>query len=277
MIHEAIILFSRNARVLANNMYDELSFVAYTMLSVAHPSRPRTKLLELTDTGRACLARVRQHQRKGLQERLGRWPDEDVETFSRLLWRFVTELDRRAGPARDTARGAGEDEHSAVTTEMTDGDPYATRHAHPPVRPGQRSGRDCTGAGAAVSTVLYAEHLRPGAGFALGSAKISKEEILDFGRRFDPLPLHTDEDAAAASRVGGLIASGFRATAVLQRLMVGQQANVVGTVASQSWRGKGTLSRTLGRPRLPPSPAPTHKPQSRPVPDPAAPASRTAG
>ncbi|WP_405652009.1 MarR family winged helix-turn-helix transcriptional regulator [Streptomyces sp. NBC_00019] len=132
VIHEAIILFSRNAKVRENRMYDELSFVAYTMLSyvgsfpqptasdlaeryglekstvsrqlsaleddgllrrVAHPSRPRTKLLELTDTGLACLARVRQHQREGLEERLGRWPEEDVETFGRLLWRFVTELD----------------------------------------------------------------------------------------------------------------------------------------------------------------------------------------
>ncbi|MFF5187483.1 MarR family winged helix-turn-helix transcriptional regulator [Streptomyces sp. NPDC000345] len=132
VIHEAIILFSRNAKARANNMYDDLSFVAYTMLSYvgsfpqptasdlaeryglekstvsrqvsrleedgllrrrAHPSRPRTKLLELTDTGRARLARVRQHQRKGLEERLGRWPDEDVETFGRLLWRFVTEVD----------------------------------------------------------------------------------------------------------------------------------------------------------------------------------------
>jgi DNA-binding MarR family transcriptional regulator len=132
VIHEAIILFSRNAKARANNMYDDLSFVAYTMLSyvgsfpqptasdlaeryglekstvsrqlsrleedgllrrVAHPSRPRTKLLELTDTGQARLARVRQHQRKGLEERLGRWPDEDVEAFGRLLRRFVTELD----------------------------------------------------------------------------------------------------------------------------------------------------------------------------------------
>jgi acyl dehydratase len=71
-----------------------------------------------------------------------------------------------------------------------------------------------------VSTVLYAEELRPGAVFDLGSAKISREEILDFGRRFDPLPLHTDEDAAAESRFGGLIASGFHTLAVLQRLTV---------------------------------------------------------
>ncbi|MEU5888949.1 MarR family winged helix-turn-helix transcriptional regulator [Streptomyces sp. NPDC047461] len=131
-IHEAIILFSRNAKVRENKMYDELSFIAYTMLSyvgsfplptasdlaeryglekstvsrqlsrleddgllrrVTHPSRPRTKLLELTDTGLDCLTRVRKHQREGLEKRLGRWPDKDVETFGRLLWRFVTELD----------------------------------------------------------------------------------------------------------------------------------------------------------------------------------------
>ncbi|WP_078973464.1 MaoC/PaaZ C-terminal domain-containing protein [Streptomyces sp. MMG1533] len=44
--------------------------------------------------------------------------------------------------------------------------------------------------------------------------------MLDFGRRFDPLPLHTDEDAAARSRFVGLIASGFHTLAVLQRLLV---------------------------------------------------------
>ncbi|MDX3584962.1 MaoC/PaaZ C-terminal domain-containing protein [Streptomyces europaeiscabiei] len=68
--------------------------------------------------------------------------------------------------------------------------------------------------------MLYAESLRPAAVFDLGSAKVSKEEILDFGRRFDPLPLHTDEDAAAGSRFGGLIASGFHTAAILQRLVV---------------------------------------------------------
>lgn len=68
--------------------------------------------------------------------------------------------------------------------------------------------------------MLYAENLRPGAVFDLGSAKVSKEEILDFGHRFDPLPLHTDEDAATGSRFGGLIASGFHTAAILQRLVV---------------------------------------------------------
>ena len=81
-----------------------------------------------------------------------------------------------------------------------------------------RAGRDV---GPAVSAVrLYAEDLRPGVVFDLGSAKVSKEEILDFGRRFDPLPLHTDEAAAAAGRFGGIIAIGFYTLAVLQRLLV---------------------------------------------------------
>ncbi|MDQ0596561.1 acyl dehydratase [Streptomyces canus] len=68
--------------------------------------------------------------------------------------------------------------------------------------------------------MLYAEDLHPGTLFELGSTKVSREEILDFGRRFDPLPLHTNEDAAAASRFGGLIASGFHTAALLQRLVV---------------------------------------------------------
>lgn len=93
------------------------------------------------------------------------------------------------------------------------------RHTHrcSPCR-GPRAGVDV---GPAVNAVrLHAENLRPGVVFDLGSAKVSKEEILDFGRRFDPLPLHTDEVAAAASRFGGLIASGFHTLAVLQRLLV---------------------------------------------------------
>jgi acyl dehydratase len=36
---------------------------------------------------------------------------------------------------------------------------------------------------------------------------VTEEEILEFGRRFDPQPFHVDRDAAAASEFGGLIAS----------------------------------------------------------------------
>jgi acyl dehydratase len=35
-----------------------------------------------------------------------------------------------------------------------------------------------------------------------------REEMLDYGRRYDPWPFHVDEDAAARTPFGGLIASG---------------------------------------------------------------------
>lgn len=37
---------------------------------------------------------------------------------------------------------------------------------------------------------------------------VSKEEILDIGRRYDPLPIHVDEEAAKKTIFGGLTAPG---------------------------------------------------------------------
>ena len=36
---------------------------------------------------------------------------------------------------------------------------------------------------------------------------VTEEEVREFGERFDPQPFHVDPEAAAASEVGGLIAS----------------------------------------------------------------------
>jgi acyl dehydratase len=42
----------------------------------------------------------------------------------------------------------------------------------------------------------------------IGSCSVSREEIVEFARRYDPQPFHVDENAAKASIFGGLIASG---------------------------------------------------------------------
>ncbi|MCC7302763.1 MAG: hypothetical protein IT233_08975 [Bacteroidia bacterium] len=42
----------------------------------------------------------------------------------------------------------------------------------------------------------------------LGSHIFTDEEIIDFARRFDPLPFHTSKEAAAESIFKGLISSG---------------------------------------------------------------------
>lgn len=50
------------------------------------------------------------------------------------------------------------------------------------------------------------------------SYSVSAEEIVDFGRRFDPQAMHIDADAAKESPMGELIASGWHTCAIAMRL-----------------------------------------------------------
>lgn len=53
------------------------------------------------------------------------------------------------------------------------------------------------------------DELAVGQRFDFGTLEMTREDILDFGRRFDPQPFHVDEEAAADGPFGGLIASGL--------------------------------------------------------------------
>lgn len=53
----------------------------------------------------------------------------------------------------------------------------------------------------------------------LGTYEVTREEILEFARRYDPQPFHTDEEAAKESIYGGLIASGWHTCAMMMRLL----------------------------------------------------------
>ncbi len=55
--------------------------------------------------------------------------------------------------------------------------------------------------------MIYYEDYEIGAKRRMGSVTLSKEEIVDFARKFDPQPFHIDEAAAEASIFGGLTAS----------------------------------------------------------------------
>jgi acyl dehydratase len=74
----------------------------------------------------------------------------------------------------------------------------------------------------------YLEDFEVGETFALGSCQVTREEILEFARRYDPQPFHVDEAAARESMYGGLIASGWHTTAMLMRLLVDGMAGVNG-------------------------------------------------
>jgi acyl dehydratase len=66
---------------------------------------------------------------------------------------------------------------------------------------------------------LHHEDLAVGKPYSFGHKAITAEEIVAFGRAFDPQPMHTDPEAAKATPVGGLCASGWHTCAIMMRLL----------------------------------------------------------
>jgi len=66
----------------------------------------------------------------------------------------------------------------------------------------------------------YFEDIRAGDVIELGSVEVTREEVVAFASRYDPQPFHVDEEAAARSPFGGLIASGWHTAAMFMRLFV---------------------------------------------------------
>jgi acyl dehydratase len=60
----------------------------------------------------------------------------------------------------------------------------------------------------------YLEDLQVGQKVQTASVTLTQEDILEFARRYDPQPMHTDPHAP-----GGLIASGWHTAAIVMRLV----------------------------------------------------------
>jgi acyl dehydratase len=67
---------------------------------------------------------------------------------------------------------------------------------------------------------MYLEDYEAGRQFDLGTVSVSEDEILEFGRSYDPQPFHTDPVAAAESPFGGVIASGWQTCGLTMRALV---------------------------------------------------------
>lgn len=65
---------------------------------------------------------------------------------------------------------------------------------------------------------LAFEDLHAGQVYDLGSVMVDEAEMLEFARRYDPQPFHTDP--AATSPFGGMVASGWFTLALWMRLYV---------------------------------------------------------
>jgi acyl dehydratase len=65
---------------------------------------------------------------------------------------------------------------------------------------------------------IHLDDFVPGQVHHLGRRTLDRGEIVAFAREWDPQPFHLDEQAAAASIYGGLIASGWHTVCAFMRL-----------------------------------------------------------
>ena len=68
--------------------------------------------------------------------------------------------------------------------------------------------------------LYYFEDLSVGQRFESGTYPVEAQQIKAFARAWDPQPFHLDEEAAAQTVFGGLVASGWHTVAIAMRLLV---------------------------------------------------------
>ena len=63
------------------------------------------------------------------------------------------------------------------------------------------------------------EDFAPGQVDEYGPRLLTREEIIAFAAEFDPQPMHLDEEAASATMLGGLAASGWHGCCIVMRMI----------------------------------------------------------
>lgn len=64
------------------------------------------------------------------------------------------------------------------------------------------------------------EDIEVGREASFGSYAVTREEVLEFARKYDPQSFHLDDDAAAATHFGRLSASGWHTCAMTMAMLV---------------------------------------------------------
>ena len=67
----------------------------------------------------------------------------------------------------------------------------------------------------------YFEDFEVGEESVFGHYDVTREEILEFARKYDPQPFHLSDEAAAKTHFGRLAASGWHTTAMTMSVVVG--------------------------------------------------------
>jgi acyl dehydratase len=68
--------------------------------------------------------------------------------------------------------------------------------------------------------VIYFEDLEVGRETEYGNYAVTREEVLEFARKYDPQPFHLSDEAAAKTHFGRLAASGWHTCAMTMAVIV---------------------------------------------------------
>ena len=90
--------------------------------------------------------------------------------------------------------------------------------------------------------MIYLEDLEIGAETDFGSYEVTREEVLEFARKYDPQPFHLSDEEAAKTHFGRLSASGWHTAAmtmaVIARDVVGERQAGLGSPGIDELRWK---------------------------------------
>lgn len=68
--------------------------------------------------------------------------------------------------------------------------------------------------------MIYLEDLEVGHKSAFGSYRVTREEVLEFARKYDAQPFHLSDEAAAQTHFGRIAASGWHTCAMTMAMIV---------------------------------------------------------
>lgn len=71
----------------------------------------------------------------------------------------------------------------------------------------------------------YFEDMSVGAKASFGAYQVTREEVIDFARKYDPQPFHLSDEAAAKTHFGRLSASGWHTCAMTMAMLVAHQSD----------------------------------------------------
>ena len=90
--------------------------------------------------------------------------------------------------------------------------------------------------------MIYFEDLEIGAETEFGTYNVTREEVLEFARKYDPQPFHLSDEEAAKTHFGRLSASGWHTAAmtmaVIARRVVGEKQAGLGSPGIDELRWK---------------------------------------